>query len=150
MAANGADHERLQPEFALGERLAKLEAESSRVAEDRQNIQGQIGHRLADAEKLFDEKLDGLSERLTAINEAQKEAVDKAEKATANRFDTFVEQNDRKSEVTGDRLQALERGESAGTGSKAGFNSAWGTVVIVITILISLGTLIAIFLSSHP
>jgi len=138
---------RQNPEFGLGERLAKLEAESSRLGEDRQGVQDQMDRRIQTLTELFEEKLDGLSGKVDAKAEAQKEAVDKAEKAATQRFETFVEQNDRKSEVSQNRLAALERGESLGQGQHSGFNSAWGTVVIVVTIFIAAGTLLAVILS---
>jgi hypothetical protein len=139
---------RYQPEFSPGERLARLEAGLSRAAEDRQELQKQIDRRLGEAEKLYDEKLDGLGERLTAINSAQKEAVDKAEKATAQRFDTFVEQNERKAEVTQARLQALERGESQGEGIRRGANELKASTVAWLGALAALA--LAILYIAHP
>ncbi len=137
---------RYQPEFAPGERLATLEAGLARAGEDRKEIQNQLDHRIGTLTELFEEKLDGLSGKVDAKADAQKEAVDKAEKASTQRFETFVEQNDRKSEVTLDRLAALERGESAGQGAKTGFSSAWGVVVTVITIGFAAASVIAVIL----
>ncbi len=100
---------RYQPEFSTGERLRGIESDLSAL--DR---------RFSEVRDLFDEKLDGLRKELSAISNAQKEAVDKSEKSTTQRFDTFIEQNDRKAEVTQSRLAALERGESAGAGKSQG------------------------------
>ena len=79
---------RQNPEFGLGERLAKLEAESSRLGEDRKGVQDQMDRRIQTLMELFEEKLDGLSGKVDAKADAQKEAVDKAEKASTQRFET--------------------------------------------------------------
>ena len=84
-----------------GERISRVEA----LIVDQQP---QLDRRFGESEKLFSERLNGLRTELNAINTAQKEAVDKAEKSATQRFETFVEQNDRKAEVTQNRLAALE------------------------------------------
>lgn len=140
---------RLNPEFSAGERLARLEADQAREAEDRRELQNQLDRRLQEAEKLYDEKLDGLGERLTAVSGAQKEAVDKAEKATSNRFDTFVEQNDRKNEVTQNRLQALERGEAGATGLRTGANEVKSSTVAWVAALAGVALVLITLLASH-
>ena len=138
---------RYQPEFSSGERLSRLEADLQRATEDRKEIQLQLARQLQEQKELFEEKLTGLSARLTAINSAQKEAVDKAEKATAQRFDTFVEQNDRKAEVSQNRIAALERGESSGHGEKEAIISLQNRQIALVGVII---TIIVVILQYHP
>ena len=128
---------RFQPEFSTGERLAHIEADSAAL--DR---------RFIETKDLFDQKLLGLSEKVDAKAEAQKEAVEKAEKSATQRFEAFVEQNDRKAEVTQQRLQALERGESAGHERRAAVNELKTSTLAVIGALATIA--LVILYVAHP
>ncbi len=142
---------RMQPEFSLGERMARIEAEVVCLQQEadfeRREKQGQMDRRLMEHAALADEKLKGLSERLTAINNAQAAAVDKAEQASNARFDTFLQQNERKAEVTQTRLAALERGESKGSGEKEAIVSLQNRQIALVGAIV---TVVVIILQYHP
>ncbi len=139
---------RYQPEFSTGERLATLEAGLARAAEDRGELQSQIDRRLGESEKLFNEKLDGISREVQAKADAQKAAVDKAEQSSTRQFESFVAQNDQKSEITQRRLSALERGESAGQERRNTANELKTSTLAVIGALATIA--LVILYVAHP
>jgi hypothetical protein len=136
--AENDEGSRTQPEYSQGERLATLEA------------------RLVGSEAVQQEKLLGLRAEHQAALAAQRDAVLKVESVTDRRFENAATQAEKREELLRSqiegldtRLQTVERGESAGVATKTGFNAAWATVVIAITILISLGSLIAIIITNR-
>jgi hypothetical protein len=133
--ANDAD--RTQPEFSLGERLARVEAEQRSSESTERIFWEQMDRRLLDARDLFEEKLEGLRREVVAKADAQKEAVDKAEEATGRQFTTFVEQNDRKADTTNKRLQALESGD-AGRQEVSNYKASSVAVIVALTGLLLL------------
>ncbi len=146
MSANPSAEEqsRRNPEFSLGERLARVEAEQRCQEGMEDNMQKQLDRRLADTDRLFEEKLDGLRREVVAKADAQKQAVDKAEEATGRQFTTFVEQNDRKADTTNKRLQALESGEAG----RRGASELKASTVGLLSALAAVGLVLLYFL--HP
>jgi len=130
-----AEDNHTQPEWRLGERLARVEA----LIVD---LQPQLDRRFSEHKVLFDEKLNGMRATLEASSTAQKQAVDKAEVAARRQMDTFIEQNDRKAEVTQTRLGALESDRAEGSGVakyKAGALVLVGTIATVaVTVIYSI------------
>jgi hypothetical protein len=126
MDGNGNGN-RTQPEFSLGERMARIEAET-----------GAMDRRFIEAGLLFDEKLGGLRREMEAKSTAQKEAVDKAERSTSAQFATFVEADTKKSDVTQTRLAALETGRAGAQG----VSEWWGRAAALVAALAALGYLL--------
>jgi len=144
---DGSDIDRTQPEFSLGERLARVESTLDARSSIEGGLQSQIDRRLSEAERLQDEKIKGVKGELGAINTAQKEAINKAEQATSRQAELMREQADRRSEVSDARLQALERGESAGAGEKTATAAIVAYVFAAITIAVSLAAVLATLLT---
>jgi len=136
---------RTQPEFSLGERLARVEAEQNCQADLGENLQGQLDRRLTEIEKLFMEKLAGLRAEHQAALAAQKEAIGKVETVTDRRFENASSQAEKREGLMGQRVdaldgrvQAVERGES---GSRA-VGDWWVRSAAIIGGLAALGYLI--------
>ena len=112
--------DRTQPEFSLGERISAVEAELKSLSKVEDSMQAQIDRRLVETERLADEKLKGVMREISAINDAQKLAIDKAEQAAARQAERLREDVDRTTAVSDSRLGALERGESSDSGARHG------------------------------
>jgi hypothetical protein len=147
-----AESDRTQPEFSVGERLARLEGEVEGSRAIAQELQEQIDRRFRDTyaevdrrfaqiKELFNEKLDGVRREVEAKSTAQKEAVEKAEQASSRRFETFIEADARKGEVTQNRLGALERGESTATGGRITQGEMITRWIAAVAVLVTIGLL---------
>ena len=136
---------RTQPEFSLGERLARVESS----LDPQSGLQQQIDRRFIENEKLRDEQIRGLRNEVGAISGAQKEAVLKAEIAVAKQIELMQEQADKRAEVSNQRIGALESSDSKGEGKEQGKQAFWAIMVSVVTILISLTVVLVTILSHH-
>src|ERR1700691_5377090 len=105
---------RTQPEFSLGERLARVESS----LDPQSGLQQQIDRRFIENEKLRDEQIRGLRNEPGAISGGQKEAVLKAEIAVAKQIELMQEQADKRAEVSNQRIGALESSDSKGEGKE--------------------------------
>jgi hypothetical protein len=110
---NQIGYGRTQPEFSLGERMARMEALLAAIDEN-------LKERKAEQKELFGEQIKSVRDDIAVKDKAQKDAVTKAETtatsaatALATEFRQYREGND-------GRVGALERGGATGTGEKLG------------------------------
>lgn len=128
----------------LGERLARLEAEQECLQAEREDMQRQLDRRLTEAERLHDSQLDGLSQKLQAVGEAQDRAATKAEQATSRQISLLGEQSERRAEEMYRRLGALESGEAG----RKGASELKASTVGLLSALAAVGLVLLYFL--HP
>lgn len=137
---------RTQPEFSLGERLARVEAEQECRETLETDMQAQLDRRMAIVERLFNEKLLGLRAEHQAALQAQREAVIKVETVTDRRFESAGVQAEKREgllnagvQAIDQRLQIIERGETGNEREKEAIvtlqNRQIGLVGIILTVI---------------
>lgn len=147
------DSGRTQPEFSLGERLARVEAAIEGYALVEVELQRQLDRRIESTQELQDEKLKGLRAEHQAALLAGREALLKVESVIDRRFETAGANAEKREELLGarvfgldTRIQTLERNvASSARVEEHGQQVSAQTVAWIVAIATVAYTFIALF-----
>jgi len=152
--AQNDDSDRLQPEFSLGERLARVEAEQKCRETLEGDMQNQLDRRLNESEKLYSERLAGLRAEHQAALQAQREAVIKVETVTDRRFESASSQAEKREGLLSanisaldQRVQVIERGDTGNEREKQAIVALQNKQIALIGAVAAVITIILIY---HP
>lgn len=131
------------------ERLAAVEATLASRANIEEKVevslQAQLDRRLAEADRLQDEKLHGLRREQEAFREAAEEGRKRIEQTADRSVQALHDRLDRSNGDLATRLAAIERITSEDTGARQSVSRLW----VAIGAVAALGYLIVLLVTTH-